>query len=715
MSLRMRVAVALVVAVAAALSTSAAPALATVGWNLRSFAVPTHFYASDKAKCENNVEEECDRYQILLQNTGSTPSSGILTLSDKLPNGITTLGAAAPVRSNPDEKSWGCPEAFKVVKEVKCYLNYTIAPGAYAAALEIRVSAPAEGVDGTLRNEVSVKGGETASAPSASTTDETEVSPLAPAFEIDRFSLEPASANGSELLQAGGHPSELVANIELPSIRRPPPAHGVGPVEQIKDVVVELPAGFYGDPLAVPRCPLSDTGNYGEAREQLCAAKGSTVGALAILDGGHVLASELDKSIITDIYNEVPESGYAGEFGVGLFEIGANVYASVARSRSGYRLRVSSPGLNTIINASALQLAFFGDAAGRNGLGGSDTAFLTNPADCSQGPLTAKVEVDSWAHPERWVSNETTMYPQIEDCNLLQFEPSFEMAPSSSGEEGTFQADEPSGYSVDLKVPQKSLFEEAATPDLKDASVTLPQGVSVSPSAADGLEGCAEHGPHGIDIPNDEGRHPDEAGEGEELGPDGLAHLVAGHCPAASTLGTVEIVTPLLEQPLKGHVYLAQPKCGDEGQPPCTEASATNGELYGLYIEAEGSGVVVKLPGKVAADPGTGRLTATFTENPQFPFSELRMHFHGGPRAPIANPQACGSYATSSTLTSSAGQESSGLSPSFATDWNGTGGACPSSLPFAPSFSAGTTSATAGRSARSPAFSRRTANRRSRG
>jgi hypothetical protein len=128
----------------------------------------------------------------------------------------------------------------------------------------------------------------------------------------------------------------------------------------------------------------------------------------------------------------------------------------------------------------------------------------------------------------------------------------------------------------------------------------------------------------------------------------------------------------------------------------CTEASATNGELFGLYIEAEGSGVIIKLPGTVAANPATGQLTETSKENPQLPFNELKLHFNSGPRAPLANPQACGSFATTSTLTSWGGQEASGPSPAFSIDWDGKGGACPASLPFAPGFSAGTTTPTAG-------------------
>ena len=239
-------------------------------------------------------------------------------------------------------------------------------------------------------------------------------------------------------------------------------------------------------------------------------------------------------------------------------------------------------------------------------------------------------------------------YPQLTGCNLLQFNPSLALAPSMAPG-GTTQADEPSGYTVDLKAPQSAAFSELATPELRNATVTLPEGVSLSPSAADGLLSCAETGPEGIDMP--QGDHSNrEAGEGEAIGADGVSHLTPGHCPPASQVGTVEITTPLLSSPLEGHVYVAQPQCGGEGQSGCTEADATNGNLFGLYLEAAGSGVNIKLKGKVAADPHTGRLTATFQENPEVPFSDLKLQLDGGPRAPLANPQSCGSATTTSDL-----------------------------------------------------------------
>ena len=93
-----------------------------------------------------------------------------------------------------------------------------------------------------------------------------------------------------------------------------------------------------------------------------------------------------------------------------------------------------------------------------------------------------------------------------------------------------------------------------------------------------------------------------------------------------------------------------------------------------------------------------GQLRAVFPNDPQVPFGELVLKFKDGPRTPLANPQSCGKFTTSSVLepwsvpfSANATSESS-----FAIDWDGKGGACPAGIPFNPSFTAGTESAAAG-------------------
>ncbi|HTR88664.1 MAG TPA: hypothetical protein VMG62_00975, partial [Solirubrobacteraceae bacterium] len=163
-------------------------------------------------------------------------------------------------------------------------------------------------------------------------------------------------------------------------------------------------------------------------------------------------------------------------------------------------------------------------------------------------------------------------------------------------------------------------------------------------------------------------------------------------------IGSATISSPLLAAPLEGRLYVGQPECG-----PCSAQDAEDGRLFKLYIEAEGQGVRVKLPGRASVNTATGRLTASFQNNPQLPFQSLQLKLKNGPRAPLANPQYCQSLTSAATFTpwSLAGSlgEAAILGTPAATptytssqpvDLDGAGSACPASLPFAPGFRAGT-------------------------
>jgi hypothetical protein len=194
-----------------------------------------------------------------------------------------------------------------------------------------------------------------------------------------------------------------------------------------------------------------------------------------------------------------PEGGYPAEFGFTFAQQTIFLYASVVHSGSGYHLRVTTPGIPSVLETSYAAITFFGEPGKLNG-NKSETAFLTNPTDCPAGPLSSRIELEPWGNPGHPQSKEATVYPGMTGCGLLRFNPSLAMAPSTAPEGGTAQADTPSAYTTDLTVPQTSRFSELATPELKDATVTLPEGVSVSPSAGQGLAGCQATGPEGINI-----------------------------------------------------------------------------------------------------------------------------------------------------------------------------------------------------------------------
>lgn len=269
---------------------------------------------------------------------------------------------------------------------------------------------------------------------------------------------------------------------------------------------------------------------------------------------------------------------------------------------------------------------------------------LTNPRSCGQGQSLGLI-ADSWkgegftgSFP---ITDDREQQSVIGGCERLSFAPTLKVRPD------TTVADSPSGLDVDLHIPQVEASETLAEADLRDATVTLPAGMAVSPSAANRLQACG-------------------------LGQIGLENANAPSCPDASKVGTVEVVTPLLPVPLSGAVYLAQ------------QNSNPFGSLIALYLSVEGSGVLVKLAGEVSLDPVTGRLTTTFKSNPQLPFSDLKLHFFGGPRAALVSPPSCGTFQTTSTLTTWAG-----LAPATPSDAFSIGSNCADG--FAPSFVAGAT------------------------
>jgi hypothetical protein len=308
--------------------------------------------------------------------------------------------------------------------------------------------------------------------------------------------------------------------------------------------------------------------------------------------------------------------------------------------------------------------------------------------------------VDSWQEPGSvkegrysGYATATTTLPAATDCEAMSFAPGIEVQPD------TLLADAPVGLGVNVQVPQDQQPAATATPHLRDAVVTLPEGLSISPGIVDGIQACNESGPEGINF---------EGAESEEVGLDGELHLAAGHCPDASIVGSAEAITPLLPEPVKGHVYLARPSCGGAGQAACTNQDALDGHLYQLYLELGGTGelanagINIKAHGYVEANPATGQLTTKFLDNPQTPFSELKIHLNGGPRAPLDNPAACGPATTTADFTpwSAPGMTPEGLQVAGTPDATSSSffdvEGCAGTPGLSPGFSSGTVSPQAG-------------------
>jgi hypothetical protein len=655
----------------------ASAATAGAGYTISSEALPTVFAVG------HNGSSPPDGYIVTVTNSGDAPTDGsAITVVDTLP------AALAPIRLEGSEfasHELVSQELACDLGNSACTFNGVLPPGG-SLRMFVGVSVSAEAL-GPLVNAVSVSGG---GAKQALVTEETKLGSAAESlvqpYGLEHFNVDVTGVNGENDMQAGDHPYEITTSFDFNSImggESPGPKYGVaggrnGGEAHTKDVVVDLSPGFIGNPQAVPECPeyLNQVGGG------LACPPDTQVGVATI-----TLHRSPDTVTGTEIYTEpifniVPDKGYPAQFAFNIAGQPVMLYVSV-NPATNYGVRVTTADVPEIGNPGSVSVTFFGTPSTDNNVfdrlkGGSGVpvAFLDSPTDCSAGPLNASVSVDSWEHPgvtladgspdlsdPNWKSATTTVWPGLTRCDFLQFDPSIEVSPETS------QADEPTGVTVHLGVPQA--LQQAPlliTPELKDATVTLPSGLSVSPSAADGLQGCT----------------PAQIALGSSL---------PGNCPPASTLGTVRIVTPLLPGPLTGHVFLKTPGCD-----PCSAADAADGNMVRLFLEAAGFGVVVKKEGTVYVNSTTGQLTTTFVNNPELSFSDLELHFKGGLRAPLATPQSCGTFTTTSDLvpwSTPITADANPVSP-FGVNWNGGGAACPSVSPFSPEFSAGTSNPNAG-------------------
>jgi hypothetical protein len=527
------------------------------------------------------------------------------------------------------------------------------------------------------------------------------------AFEIEAFDGQALDEAGNSASQATSHPASATAWIEVGSRFTEPLLEVPFPEDQMRKLVVELPPGLVGNPTVVSQC----------TRQQLLL--GANNGGSCPLDTqvGLMRIHAVVGYVWAPLYEMEPPAGTPAAFGFNFDGTPVMVTASV-RTGSDYGVNLEARNISQaapILGAAATLWGVPGAPVNdsfRYGVEGSgqhvvlksclDTgpisevplslgsnchvdrtpqALVTNPSACT--PLG--VGLKTTLHGEGWsgatdeasfVSHEAPFFPaEPQDrgapigstgCDEVPFSPSARVRPESSA------AGAPTGLSFELSLPQGGLTDPAglATSDLKNVKVALPQGMTVNPSSADGLSGCS---PNQVGLTSAPGATP------VTFTP------AAANCPESAKLGTVQIKTPLLENTLKGGVYLA------------SQGSNPFNSLLALYVAVADpqTGVVVKLPGKVSPDPATGQLTATFDENPQLPFETLNLQLKGGARAALVTPSACGTYVTHTELTPWARPtEPVSVDNSFSIDQN-----CGVSSRFTPGLEAGSADPTAGKSA----------------
>ncbi len=622
------------------------------------------------------------KYDVIVENIGGLTSEGPVTVQDVLPSGLIATRALA----EPEEGvNGGRPSCLgEGTREVSCTYPEPVVPSGFMVlVVEFEVTAGTT----SLRNKVSVSGGGASTVMSEDERIQPEGAEQSKTAGIESFAFAPTGPNGESVLQAGAHPHFLTTTLLLKNVYHEGSTEPVQPVESTKNLVFYLPLGMLGNPTVADTCPASIVETSQGATG---CPPGSKVGTILPMILSNVFANTPDATHAHGVYSVAPEKGYAAEFAFTSNNITFFLYANVVRRDGTYMIRLSVPGVPLVSALVGFVATFYGDIQEKYISGFQEFtydrgSFLTDPVDCQENLAAreASVALDTWEHPDAalTIGATTPAFSTLQGCDRLSISAGLKVTPE------TTQAEAPSGYETELEVPQApNSASGLGTPPAKDVSVTLPLGTTISPAAANGLQACPQTGPSGIDI---------EGPESEEITADGLARPGAGHCPLASRIATIKASTPLLHEELTGHLFLATPGCGGEGQSACTMADAENGNLVGIYLELEAphADVIVKLKGSATIRQGSGQITVKFDENPQFPLERLVVSTKQGAHAPLANSPVCGA-ATSNALVTPWSTPATGPATAesrFNVNWYGAGGGCPASAPFAPEFAAGTT------------------------
>jgi hypothetical protein len=457
---------------------------------------------------------------------------------------------------------------------------------------------------------------------------------------IKRFIAKPSTT------QAGGHP-DLFVEFEV-GTRYEEPVQPSGS-NQIKNALVELPAGFIGNPHAVAEC-TSDQFLLDEcpADAQVGIANPSVaIGSCCFPTGN------------TPLYNLVPPPGQAGLLAFKAFAYAFPIF-TVLSSRTGgdYGLDAEVKGVTGEFGLGTYEQTLWGVPASpihnaqRYKKGGAfpipgpeasnipEKPFLSNPTSC-QGSLASNLVTTGYDEGRH---EKAVAWPATTGCDRLNFNPSLTAKPS------TESTDSASGLDVALKVPQNDSPATPSDSEIRSATVTLPAGFSINPSAADGKTSCSDA----------------QARFGTEE---------EAQCPEFSKVGTLSIDSWALPEPIPGSIYLGEPLPGNR---------------YRIFLTADGFGTHIKLPGSVYPDPRTGQLTVKFLDLPQSPLTEFTMHFFGSERGLLATPNQCGTYAVNSEFEPWATGLPNQTSTQFFTIDSGPGGSsCPgANRPFTPGFRA---------------------------
>lgn len=480
-----------------------------------------------------------------------------------------------------------------------------------------------------------------------------------------------AETPGLFFTQAGGHPpfgfDQYIVRHEtvVPGVIEPLIEDPSDPLpfedRVLKTERVDLPPGLTENPQSSPKCSQEDFENIviieGQPRRIPACDPSTIVGREEVwlvvntanavpapppappgtfLPKGFVIPPEAAKGTRVPVYNLEPNAGEPARLGFviafsRLIELhGAVAWESDFHEYFTIHLPSPSVGFSTLRS----RLLGFGQSG--------DGAHLTTPTTCfnpNELPhlYSTWFRGESWGEPNPTFPEGTTPWeaklpPGVmpTGCEKVPFDPSIE------ADAGTPSIDSPAPATVTAKLPfvpakeggevrvNEGETEGISQSHVRRAEVSLPEGMGLNPSGANGLVACTD----------------EQFKKGQRV--------EANECPPASVVGTVEVVSPPLAEPLEGQVYVGEQKSQDP----------QSGEMFRVLIEAKSAheGIVARLVGNIKANPVTGELTAVLTDKivgqfagalpdglPQVPFETVKMHLDGA-KATLTSPPTCSTF-----------------------------------------------------------------------
>ncbi|HKF81829.1 MAG TPA: hypothetical protein VKB23_02560 [Solirubrobacterales bacterium] len=629
------------------------------------------------------------RLVLTITNLGDAPVDATVapvTISDKLPQGVIATGVEGFAGAQDFSGPVDC--AVDTGSLINCTFE-GILPSYEAIEVEVMASLTGEPPVAGVAGKVTVSGG---NAPAKSATQEVKMSPDQTPFGIERFLVQAEEEGGGPVVQAGGHPFQLTTTLQLNSGvlttgagRSTPPS-----IEQPalpRNLRFSLPAGLVGNATATRRCQMNAF--FETLPKNSCAAETAIgVASVTVIEKQALGLTQL----AVPVFNLPPAPGEPARFG--FTAKGAPVVIDTeVDTENGYRVFAEVRNATQVADFLSSNVILWGSPSDprhdssrgwectnrfpSEGLGPcerpsglKEVAFLRQPVSCVT-PLDFGAEIEPWNVPLGSVIESATFNGgTMSGCNQVPFDPTVGASPGSN------QAGGPSGLDFQLEMPIAGLLDpsfKAAEGQAKKVEVILPQGMTVNPSQAEGLGACS----------------PSQYAQETASSPSGQG------CPDAAKVGTVQVKTPLLEEEVKGSLYVAEPYDNPFNS------------LLAIYMVAKvpERGILVKQAGKVALDPVSGQIVTTFDELPQIPFETFDVQFFEGNRAPLVMPPTCGDYQIVTKFTPWSASNPFNPLPSeivervspFTVDQGSNGGPCPSGTPpFNPGFTAGTENNAAG-------------------